>query len=334
MSNSGEFLLRDDHEDDCSCVSEPPFALEGTEYGDQGPHKHIEYDDSVSITKQKSSWSAVTEKTAPNSSMFSQSPLRDDHPDFSSPDIPIHDGSEQIEFDAAASLLASDSMLNSSSFLQTISLESRVMDKHPGQASLNFSQLMRQADDQHVPVNRSAYSPLPTLPEYHEMNNSPEPTPGNSSVLTPRTTNKSWTPNERLTLPNDRFLDVVQESEDVFRVFMKLSPSCTTRDVMGIIGNPDLLRLWCEPIQSLIVTKCSEGARSATNRHGETGDRVVSSSFLGVFTKIMLSLTGLARSTRENGWKLQQLCGRPPKVASIRSVVYCGRLLAFRCFPR
>jgi hypothetical protein len=38
------------------------------------------------------------------------------------------------------------------------------------------------------------------------------------------------------------------------------------QDVMDILGNPDLLKLWCDPIHALVITKSSEGAQNAANR--------------------------------------------------------------------
>ena len=64
--------------------------------------------------------------------------------------------------------------------------------------------------------------------------------------------------------------------ENVFEVSMHIDPPSTVRDVLDVVGNPDLLRLWCDPIRALFVTKSSEGARSATNRGEEGGDREVS----------------------------------------------------------
>jgi hypothetical protein len=47
-----------------------------------------------------------------------------------------------------------------------------------------------------------------------------------------------------------------------FRVSLDLSPSCSSvRDVMDVVGNPDLLVLWCDPVTDLVVTRSSEGAR-------------------------------------------------------------------------
>jgi len=49
-----------------------------------------------------------------------------------------------------------------------------------------------------------------------------------------------------------------------FRVSVDLV--ATVRDVMDVIGNPDLLRLWCDPVTAILITKSSEGAQSEQNR--------------------------------------------------------------------
>jgi hypothetical protein len=42
--------------------------------------------------------------------------------------------------------------------------------------------------------------------------------------------------------------------------------TATVTDVMDVVGNPDLLRLWCDPVSnSLVITSSSEGARNAAN---------------------------------------------------------------------
>lgn len=59
-----------------------------------------------------------------------------------------------------------------------------------------------------------------------------------------------------------------------FEVSMTLD-SCNFQDVMNIIGNPELLRLWFEPIynRKIVITKCSEGALNRSSnqvRYNET----------------------------------------------------------------
>jgi hypothetical protein len=49
------------------------------------------------------------------------------------------------------------------------------------------------------------------------------------------------------------------------------SSSCNSNTsaaaVMDVVGNPDMLPLWCDAIPSLVVTSSSEGARNAANHH-------------------------------------------------------------------
>jgi hypothetical protein len=40
------------------------------------------------------------------------------------------------------------------------------------------------------------------------------------------------------------------------------------REVLDVIGNPDMLQLWCDPIRDLIITSSSEGAKNALYREG------------------------------------------------------------------
>jgi hypothetical protein len=58
--------------------------------------------------------------------------------------------------------------------------------------------------------------------------------------------------------------------ETSFMVSLDLSPSYTSiRDVMDVVGNPDMLLLWCDALTGLIVTRSSEGTRnySLAGRH-------------------------------------------------------------------
>jgi hypothetical protein len=40
-------------------------------------------------------------------------------------------------------------------------------------------------------------------------------------------------------------------------------PNCTVADVVDIVGNPDMLHLWCDAVSSLVITSMSEGAQDA-----------------------------------------------------------------------
>jgi hypothetical protein len=52
-----------------------------------------------------------------------------------------------------------------------------------------------------------------------------------------------------------------------FEVSVDLASFCAVKDVIRIVGNPSLLCLWCESIQSLVITSSSEGVRDTVNQH-------------------------------------------------------------------
>jgi hypothetical protein len=54
-----------------------------------------------------------------------------------------------------------------------------------------------------------------------------------------------------------------------FEVSMTVEAPCVAQDVMSILGNPELLKLWCDPIRALVVTKSSEEA--GDHREAEQG---------------------------------------------------------------
>ncbi len=197
-----------------------------------------------------------------------------------------------IEFDAAASLLADSPMLGRSSHFLARSGPHVVQPRSP-QDSMGFSELMQEADDQHM--HHTYKTPaMPTLLEDTEMDMRTDP--GASSVLTPRLSNHSMlgiimnrdvsrnprSPN----LFNKRGIETKRLDQDTFEVSMSIYLDCSMQDVMDIVGNPDLLRHWCEPVRTLVVTRSSEGARSAANRTDSgRGDREVR-----VFARVALLL--------------------------------------------
>ena len=56
------------------------------------------------------------------------------------------------------------------------------------------------------------------------------------------------------------------EDDQTFEVSMEFPALCTTQNVMAILGNPELLRLWCDPIQSLMVTSTSDGSTDSSTQ--------------------------------------------------------------------
>lgn len=59
------------------------------------------------------------------------------------------------------------------------------------------------------------------------------------------------------------------DDDQSFEVSMTVEAPCTAQDVIGILGNPELLKLWCDPIRALVVTQSSEEA--GDNREAEQG---------------------------------------------------------------
>jgi hypothetical protein len=289
-----------DHKDDddlqsfCGSIEEPPFALVETEppaaleeqaapfasqLSKSGPLGNFLMNKMTDLISP--SGSQETEKTTAMGSSILYSPMsqgshimeRSSHNDHMD---------EDFEFDAAASLLAESPMLGRSSHFMERSVEptSRPDD------SMAFSDLMHEADDQ---VNRrqQPQSKLPSLPEDREMRST---STSSSSVLTPRMTNRSLlglfgsndfssTGTTRAgvnRLFQKRGIESTRIDQDSFEVSMYIyNYACSVQDIMDVIGNPDLLRLWCEPVRTLVVTRSSEGSRSAMNRREPGTDREV-----------------------------------------------------------
>jgi hypothetical protein len=56
------------------------------------------------------------------------------------------------------------------------------------------------------------------------------------------------------------------EDGQSFEVSMDIHGPCTTQGVMRILGNPELLKMWCDPIQTLIVTSSSDSSRESSGQ--------------------------------------------------------------------
>ena len=311
MSALNPFSMDRDDDDDLSCSGsvedEPPFAFVDAPASTMrallklvSPIDHTLMTNKLHTLKSPSE-SQETAKTAMGSSILyspisrSQSQTNTGFGDQQIDD-PMSDGrssdhlpeefiDNDIEFDAAASLLADSPMLGRSSHFLERS-DPHILQPRSPQDSMGFSELMKEADDQHM--HHTYKSPaMPTLLEDTEMDMRTDP--GVSSVLTPRLSNHSMmlgiivnrdvsrnprSPN----LFNKRGIETKRLDQDTFEVSMSIYSDCSMQDVMDIVGNPDLLRLWCEPVRTLVVTRSSEGARSAANRTDSgRGDREVRS---------------------------------------------------------
>lgn len=311
-----------------SSIEAPPFALgNGDSQGNlqavaayqatQNKPETIVIHQNTGIAGTQA-WSSMTtsemsllESSAANSQSIQKSRPTLVSPVQSPPPTEYRDeGYETVVFDAAGSFLGSSQpMLGQSSHLPgsgtlqgTLWTHDTTPNSHTaGGGSLDFSQLMRQADDRNQ--STFAQSRMPTLQEETLVDSGQSPTStGSSSNVTPRTTNhcgNNWlytmffgespphtlssVPMMSLSPPYrdermeaGRKIQATRLGENVFEVTIQVDPPCTVRDVLDVVGNPDLLRLWCAPIRALVITKSSEGARSATNRREEGGNREVS----------------------------------------------------------
>ena len=62
-----------------------------------------------------------------------------------------------------------------------------------------------------------------------------------------------------------------QLSEDSFSVSTHLPSPCSVREVVDVLANPDLLRLWCVPVKNAIITSEGVGADGGISGAGSYG---------------------------------------------------------------
>ena len=62
-----------------------------------------------------------------------------------------------------------------------------------------------------------------------------------------------------------------QLSEDSFSVSTHLPSPCSVREVVDVLANPDLLRLWCVPVKNAIITSEGVGADGGISGAGSSG---------------------------------------------------------------
>jgi len=269
MSNFGYVSLHHDEEDNQSyqSVEEPPFAI-------------VDIPNTLNLEEFKSpSSSQETEKTATDSSIV-YSPSQSQS---------CTQSSSLLEFDAAASLLAESPMLgHSSHFMERSCAEKPIFGSFQHMPPVmqdpmdtkGFSQLMQEADDQ----NQKSIlheGPLPPLPELgtslvettkiadHSIFGCRKDVTSNSTKSNPRASKRP------ITSFMKRGIETEKINEESFEVSMHIYTPCTLRDVLDIVGNPDMLRLWCEPVRTLVVTGSTEGSRSATQRTEPSQNREV-----------------------------------------------------------
>lgn len=170
--------------------------------------------------------------------------------------------------------------------------------------SVRFSQLMRAADDTSINVGQSRMPVVPenetielsSQDSFHSGTLiSPPGSPEGEQIIQGHNPDANWLPNFlnlQLVPTSDQspqqgfsalgqpLLPKTQEDETVvnakarvksyieddtaFEVSMDIEPPYTARDVIDVIANPELLKVWCDPIQTLIVTSSSDNGRESS----------------------------------------------------------------------
>lgn len=199
-------------------------------------------------------------------------------------------------------------MMEESSSLQSIVLSDRptsntALSSYNNQDSeVGFSQLLEQASDHPPPINNNSQQRLPVLLEDQSFVSIEQ----SRASLTVNDTRQRRRPGHETTAPSqphyiesgglaETIIPVgpessIHRSEDrrlaslagafgsrtgdqSFVVSVELSPSvCTVQEVMDILGNPDMLPLWCDSIRDCVITQSSEGPRDGTSFRN-SGDR-------------------------------------------------------------
>jgi len=294
----------DDHDDDrdehsaCSSVDDAlPFATSGNSPESQdkfvfqspqqsqvgintiGPSfvKH-----SLTSPNDSSLMTAATEQTAQGSSFF-DSPM-ENVLDLTSLNN-MSQESQNIEFEAS-SLLAAYRIESIKSYLVS---ETATFHLHPKNSdsfarSMGFSELMRAADDQSQCQSGDRLSVLRERSQQERV----------LSTLAPGETNHSWLCQDspldrsfRVSRLLSRGIQIDLAGEENFQISMQVE--ATTSEVLLVLGNPDLLQLWCDSVQTLVVTRSSDGAKSAINRRDEGGNRAYDGEWVEASTSTLVS---------------------------------------------
>eukprot|EP00529_Nitzschia_sp_RCC80_P014962 CAMPEP_0113459876 /NCGR_PEP_ID=MMETSP0014_2-20120614/10691_1 /TAXON_ID=2857 /ORGANISM="Nitzschia sp." /LENGTH=715 /DNA_ID=CAMNT_0000351499 /DNA_START=260 /DNA_END=2405 /DNA_ORIENTATION=+ /assembly_acc=CAM_ASM_000159 len=123
-------------------------------------------------------------------------------------------------------------------------------------------------DELGTPLLSSTATIIPAAPAEEEDENSNRTTTTHVTRLLSNNNNGNNGNTPRVYSPLDRAKTSVQvyvHNDEFFEVSMmfedtSLSHSISVDDVMKIVANPDLLRLWCDPIETLIVTSNSSSS--------------------------------------------------------------------------
>jgi len=131
--------------------------------------------------------------------------------------------------------------------------------------SMNFSNLMRQADNKEPTLGSPLFRQMEKRTTDSNDSDNRKDTPSsfrntfkNSVILPAASFTKSI-------LKKRNRMVVNNISQDSFQVTVLLSPNVSVRDVVDVVANPDMLRFWCEPISALVVTEHKGGSLGSTS---------------------------------------------------------------------
>lgn len=81
-----------------------------------------------------------------------------------------------------------------------------------------------------------------------------------------------------------------QLSEDSFSVSTHIAPPCSVQEVVDVLANPDLLRLWCAPVKNAIITSEGLGHSGSSSREGSAdGGREYDGEWVEITTPQLVS---------------------------------------------
>ena len=152
--------------------------------------------------------------------------------------------------------------------------------KNDNDQSVNFSKLMRQADDT---VLSAIESPTKTNNYSKDVNNdrstqASSVIPKEERIERSNVLGKSYVSSTQRMFSQKATKEITLShmTSDSFQLCVQLSPNVSVRDVVDVVANPDLLRFWCEPVTGLVVTDHKGGSMSSP---GDT--RINNSNHLG-----------------------------------------------------
>jgi len=84
-------------------------------------------------------------------------------------------------------------------------------------------------------------------------------------------------------------VQTTQLSKDSFSVSTHLPPPCSVREVIDVLANPDLLRLWCTPVKNAIVTREGGGLAGITGSNSNDAERQYDGEWVEITTPELVS---------------------------------------------